>query len=74
MVPRLSPGCPGDHAALAKLLDLVLPTDKAKFVFFLSDGDRQNMPNIKQAPGYPWPYHEASRRGERRALKERRGK
>ena len=48
---------------LSKLLDMVEPTDEAKFVRFETLYDPDQMPGQKQ-PGYPWPYVEGLRLDE----------
>ena len=45
---------------LRALLEKVEPTDKAKYVRFVTAADKKTMPGLKESY-YPWPYHEALR-------------
>ena len=47
---------------LARLLEVVKPTDEAKFVRFQTDLDEDQMPGLNM--GFPWPYQEGLRLDE----------
>ena len=47
---------------LAKLLDVVKPTEEAKFVRFQTDADFDQMPGLSM--NFPWPYQEGLRLDE----------
>jgi sulfoxide reductase catalytic subunit YedY len=49
---------------LRLLLEKVQPTAKARFVRFLTANRPEQMPGIREAHWYPWPYHEALRLDE----------
>ena len=49
---------------LAALLKKIRPKPEAKFVRFVTAKRPDEMPGIKMAPSYPWPYHEALRLDE----------
>ena len=53
-----------DGAALARLLDRVEPTGKARYVRFVSANRPDQMPGIVEASHYPWPYIEGLRLDE----------
>lgn len=50
--------------SLAKLLALVEPTNKAKFVRFKTFKNEKQAPGFKQYSYYPWPYFEGLRMDE----------
>lgn len=49
---------------LSKLLKLVEPTNKAKYVKFLTFKNEKQAPGFKAYPYYPWPYFEGLRLDE----------
>jgi len=51
---------------LSRLLDAVEPTSDAKFVRFVTANRPEQMPGMRQADWYPWPYFEALRMDEAR--------
>lgn len=63
-VERWAMNVPWTGFPLAKLLDRVEPTSKAKFVRFVTAERPRQMPGIKASRWYPWPYHEALRMDE----------
>jgi sulfoxide reductase catalytic subunit YedY len=52
---------PWNGFPLRKLLDVVEPRSEAKYVRFETIFDPDNMPGIKRAPWYQWPYIEGLR-------------
>jgi methionine sulfoxide reductase catalytic subunit len=48
----------------SKLVELVDPKPKAKFVRFVSVNRPNEMPGIRSQPWYPWPYYEGLRMDE----------
>jgi methionine sulfoxide reductase catalytic subunit len=48
-------------AALARLAD---PLPEARYVRFVTAQVPEQMPGLRSAPGYPWPYHEGLRLDE----------
>ena len=55
---------PWDGFALNKLLKLVQPTSKAKYVRFISFDRPKEAPGQRSSPQYPWPYTEGLRLDE----------
>lgn len=51
---------------LSKLLDAVEPTSDAKWVRFYTANEPDQMPGVREAHWYPWPYFEALRMDEAR--------
>ncbi len=49
--------------SLSKLLDVVAPSGEARYVRFVSDMDKDQMPNVSK-PSFPWPYQEGLRLDE----------
>jgi sulfoxide reductase catalytic subunit YedY len=63
-VERWAMNVPWSGFPLSKLLDRVKPKASARFVRFLSALKPSQMPGVRQARLYPWPYHEALRMDE----------
>ena len=63
-VERWAMNVPWTGFELRKLLQRVEPKSSAKYVRFISTYRLDQMPGAKQAPSYPWPYHEALRMDE----------
>ena len=63
-VERWAMNVPWSGFPLSKLLEKVQPTSSARFVRFSSAFKPSQMPGLKKAPFYPWPYHEALRMDE----------
>lgn len=63
-VERWAMNVPWSGFPLSKLLDRVKPKTSARFVRFLSALKPSQMPGVRQARLYPWPYHEALRMDE----------
>lgn len=49
---------------LAELIKRVDPKPEAKFLRFVSVARKEEMPGLKMAPWYPWPYYEGLRMDE----------
>ena len=60
-VERWAMNVPWSGFPLSKLLDRVKPKASARYVRFLSALKPSQMPGVRQARLYPWPYHEALR-------------
>jgi sulfoxide reductase catalytic subunit YedY len=60
-VERWAMNVPWSGFSLARLLQKVEPTAKAKYVRFETVNRPEQMPGIGQSSWYPWPYHEALR-------------
>ncbi len=63
-VERWAMNVPWSGFPLKRLLDAVEPNSKAAFVRFETANRPDQMPGIKQAGYYPWPYHEGLRIAE----------
>jgi sulfoxide reductase catalytic subunit YedY len=63
-VERWAMNVPWTGFPLHKLLERVEPKDSAKYVRFESAAKSDEMPGIREADYYPWPYHEALRMDE----------
>jgi sulfoxide reductase catalytic subunit YedY len=60
-VERWAMNVPWTGFPLKKLLESVEPKSSAKFVRFESAVIRNQMPGVREADWYPWPYHEGLR-------------
>jgi sulfoxide reductase catalytic subunit YedY len=60
-VERWAMNVPWTGFPLRVLLERVQPTSHARFVRFVSAGRPEQMPGLRRAAGYPWPYHEGLR-------------
>ncbi len=60
-VERWAMNVPWTGFPLRKLIEKAEPTSKAKYVRFDTAKVDSQMPGIKEAHWYPWPYHEALR-------------
>jgi sulfoxide reductase catalytic subunit YedY len=63
-VERWAMNVPWSGFPLRKLLERVEPTAAAKYLRFLSAERPEQMPGVRQADYYPWPYFEALRLDE----------
>ena len=63
-VERWAMNVPWSGFPLSRLLEKVKPKSSAHFVRFESAFKPSQMPGLKRAPFYPWPYHEALRMDE----------
>ncbi len=63
-VERWAMNVPWSGFPLASLIARAEPKAEAKFVRFVSAERPKQMPGLKQADYYPWPYHEALRLDE----------
>ena len=63
-VERWAMNVPWSGFPLRRLLETVEPTDHARFVRFVTVHRPEQMPGMKAAAHYPWPYHEALRMDE----------
>ncbi len=63
-VERWAMNVPWSGFPLSKLLERVEPTSKAKYVRFVSAHKPEQMPGIREASHYPWPYFEGLRMDE----------
>jgi sulfoxide reductase catalytic subunit YedY len=63
-VERWAMNVPWTGFALSKLLKAVEPKSSARYVRFVSAKRPAQMPGVREASWYPWPYHEALRMGE----------
>ncbi len=63
-VERWAMNVPWTGFPLLKLLAKVEPNDSAKYVSFESALKRNQMPGVREADYYPWPYHEGLRMEE----------
>ena len=63
-VERWAMNVPWSGFELRKLLEKVQPKTSAKYVRFVSAYRLDQMPGTKQAPHFPWPYHEGLRMDE----------
>jgi sulfoxide reductase catalytic subunit YedY len=63
-VERWAMNVPWTGFPLKTLLASVEPTSSAKFVRFVSALNKEQMPGVKEAHWYPWPYHEGLRMDE----------
>ncbi|MDA8017232.1 MAG: protein-methionine-sulfoxide reductase catalytic subunit MsrP [Thermoanaerobaculia bacterium] len=60
-VERWSMQVPWTGFPLRKLLDVVKPMSKARWIRFISFEDRQGLPGQRKQTWYEWPYYEALR-------------
>ncbi|HXV61618.1 MAG TPA: protein-methionine-sulfoxide reductase catalytic subunit MsrP [Vicinamibacteria bacterium] len=60
-VERWAMNVPWTGFPLSKLLEAVEPKSSAKFVRFVSAVKSKQMPGVREAHWYPWPYHEGLR-------------
>ena len=63
-VERWAMNVPWTGFPIRKILEAVEPTSKANFVRFTSALNRREMPGVRDADWYPWPYEEALRMDE----------
>ena len=63
-VERWAMNIPWSGFPLKLLIEKAQPTEKARFVRFESAAKTDQMPGIREAHWYPWPYHEALRMDE----------
>jgi sulfoxide reductase catalytic subunit YedY len=63
-VERWAMNVPWTGFALSKLLEAVEPKSSARYVRFVSAKMPPQMPGVREAKWYPWPYHEALRLDE----------
>jgi methionine sulfoxide reductase catalytic subunit len=63
-VERWAMNVPWSGFPLRLLLEQAQPTAKARFVRFETANRPEQMPGIREAHWYPWPYHEALRLDE----------
>lgn len=63
-VERWAMNVPWTGFPLAELLKRVEPQTEAKYIRFISANRPEQMPGIRQAAHYPWPYYEALRMDE----------
>ncbi len=63
-VERWAMNVPWTGFPMAKLLEAVEPKSSARFVQFTSALKRDQMPGVREAHYYPWPYEEALRMDE----------
>lgn len=63
-VERWAMNVPWTGFALSKLLKAVEPKSSARYVRFVSAKRPTQMPGVREARWYPWPYHEALRMDE----------
>ncbi len=63
-VERWAMNVPWSGFPLSKLLERVEPTSKAEYVRFVSANKPEQMPGIREAGHYPWPYFEGLRMDE----------
>jgi sulfoxide reductase catalytic subunit YedY len=63
-VERWAMNVPWSGFPLKLLIDQAQPTEKARFLRFESASKPDQMPGIREAHWYPWPYHEALRMDE----------
>jgi sulfoxide reductase catalytic subunit YedY len=65
-VERWAMNVPWTGFPLKRLLDRVVPKSSAKFVRFVTALKKEEMPGVRDADYYPWPYHEGLRIDEAR--------
>ena len=65
-VERWAMNVPWSGFPLRRLIDEVEPKPEAKYVRFVSAHRPQQMPGVRSATHYPWPYHEGLRIDEAR--------
>jgi sulfoxide reductase catalytic subunit YedY len=63
-VERWAMNVPWSGFPLSKLIEKADPKDSAGFVRFVTAYRPDQMPGVRDAPGYPWPYHESLRMDE----------
>jgi sulfoxide reductase catalytic subunit YedY len=63
-VERWAMNVPWTGFPLSRLLEAVKPKDSAHYVRFVSAERPKQMPGVREASWYPWPYHEALRMDE----------
>ena len=63
-VERWAMNIPWSGFPLSKLIEKAEPKSDARFVQFETAKIPNQMPGIRKAPQYPWPYHEALRMDE----------
>ena len=63
-VERWAMNVPWTGFPLAKLLQAVEPKSSARYVRFVSAMKPTQMPGVREADWYPWPYHEGLRMDE----------
>jgi methionine sulfoxide reductase catalytic subunit len=63
-VERWAMNVPWSGFQLSRLLEAVEPTSHAKYVRFLTANKPEQMPGIREAHWYPWPYFEGLRLDE----------
>lgn len=63
-VERWAMNVPWTGFPLSKLLEAVEPKSSARYVKFVSALESKQMPGVRQADWYPWPYHEGLRADE----------
>jgi sulfoxide reductase catalytic subunit YedY len=65
-VERWAMNVPWSGFPLSRLLDAVEPTANARYVRFVTANRPEQMPGIREAHWYPWPYFEGLRMDEAR--------
>ncbi|WNJ16116.1 protein-methionine-sulfoxide reductase catalytic subunit MsrP [Pontibacter sp. G13] len=63
-VERWSMAVPWTGFSLAKFIQYLQPTDKAKYIKFTSFASAKQMPGVANQDWYPWPYYEGLRMDE----------